>query len=213
MTTVDTPRPAPHRTPVGLADRIIRQVEAIDAWNSARRAREQALQAGHLTRQDRMDVTRQMGVLKRTQDAIASATARGCTLDVGPMRVPRLTGVIAHRHAWFAEKVAVLLRERGMTIVACTDNGADALGVVVAEQPDIVLTSDRLAMISCDVLLEQTRLFAPMTLRVVQASDGQAAEALNMTAEAVFLRQDTPAHVADAIVTLLAERTAGPVRG
>lgn len=180
MTAVYTPRPAPPLTPIGPADRLLRQVEAIDAWNCDRRAREQALAPAHLTRHDRMDVTRQFEVLRRTQDAIADRAARALRGEVGPIRVPPLTGVIAHRHAWFAEKLAVLLGARGVTIVACTDNGADALGAVVAEQPDVVLTSDRLAMISCDALLEQTRLFAPLALRVVQGCDGQPSDALRM---------------------------------
>lgn len=68
MTVVDSPRPAPQLAHVGVAAKLIRQVEAIDAWNCARRVREHALETAHLTRQDRMDVTRQVAVLRRTQD-------------------------------------------------------------------------------------------------------------------------------------------------
>ena len=211
MTVVDSPRPAPQLAHVGVAAKLIRQVEAIDAWNCARRVREHALETAHLTRQDRMDVTRQVAVLRPTQDEITDRAARGLRGEVGPMHMPQLTGVIAHRHAWFAEKVAVQLVARGVTIVGCTDNGAEALGAVVAEQPDIVLTSDRLAMISCDALLEQTRLFAPLALRTVQASDGHQAAALKTTVDAIFLRQDPPAHVADVLMALLAERATDPV--
>jgi CheY-like chemotaxis protein len=196
------PEQSRRRAGGGHPDRLVRQVQAIDAWVAARREREQAWHAPSKTRDERMDVDRQIEVLRRTHDAIKGRCARGLGAEVEAMRSSGPTAVIAHRHVWFVDKVALLLGERGIAVVACTDNGAEALGAVVAEQPDIVLVGDRLAMMSGHVLLAETRRFAPSALRSVQASDQQQADALQDAADAVFLRHHPPAVVADALVAL-----------
>lgn len=193
------------RVVVSPADRIVRQVQAIDAWNAARRAREDLLDAAYASRDDRMDAARQVELLRRTQDAITGRTARGLDAEVGPLRTGGATAVIAHRHGWFAEKVAQLLEPRGVVVVECTDNGAGALGAVVTEQPDLVLAGDRLAMMTGEALLAETRLFAPGTLRTVQAADRQP-DALRAGADAVFLRHQPPGDVAEALLSLVTGR-------
>lgn len=90
--------------------------------------------------------------------------------------------------AWFVDKLALLLDEHGVTVLVSTDNAAEALGAVVAEQPDIVLVGDRLAMMPVDVLLADVRLFAPDALLAVAASDPQRAGTWRAHADAVFLR-------------------------
>lgn len=184
------------------ADRIVRQIQAIDAWNAARRLRERALAAGASSRYERMDVSRCVDALARTQAALAARSGQLLHTDVGLAHATRPTAVVAHRHAWFVEKVALLLDDRGVTVVGCTDNGAEALGVVVAEQPDLVLAGDRLAMMTGAALLADTRLFAPWTLRAAQAEDGQQSDALRDVAHTVFLRHQPPAVVVDALVAL-----------
>ena len=179
-----------------VENRIVRQVEAIDAWNCARRKRQAALDRVSMSRLDREAADRQAEAMSRTQQAIATCTARGLAREAVPMVLPRATAVIAHRHAWFAEKVAALLAGHGVNVVGWTDNGAEALGFVIAEQPSIVLAGDRLAMIPGDVLLSEVRLFAPATLRALQVSDPQQADAWRTRADAVFLRQHPPADVA-----------------
>jgi CheY-like chemotaxis protein len=184
------------------ADRILRQVTAIDAWIAARRKLEHAWRPPRVNGDDRMDVDPQLEVLRRTHDVIRGRCARELEGDVGPMRSPGLTAVVAHRDTWFVDKVALLLEDRGVTVLACTDNGAEALGVVVAEQPDVLLLSARLAMMPGRLLLTETHLFAPGTLRAVQASDQQQEDQLRATSEAVFLRHHPPSVVADALVAL-----------
>jgi CheY-like chemotaxis protein len=80
------------------------------------------------------------------------------------------------------------------------ENGAEALGVVVAEQPDVLLTGDRLAMMTGWDLLAQARLYAPGTVLAVQASDEQQADSHAALADAVFLRHVPPAVVADVLL-------------
>lgn len=195
------PQTGPCAAPL-LADRVIRQIEAIDAWNAARRLREQALEAAASSRHERMDVTRRLAALRRTQDALAARSAQALAAESGLRRAPGPTAVLAHRHTWFMEKVALLLAERGVTVLGCTDNGAEALGVVVAEQPDVVLAGDRLAMMTGGTLLAETQVFAPRSLRAAHASDGQQAAALRAVAHSVFLHRHPPGFVVDGLVAL-----------
>lgn len=138
----------------------------------------------------------------RTHDAIKGCCARDLDHELEPMRLPGPTAVIAHRHAWFVSKLAALLDGHGVTVLACTDNGAEALGVIVAEQPDVLFFGDPLAMMTGPALMAETRLYAPGTLLAVQASDPQEADALRAAADAVFLRQHPPGIVAKALVEL-----------
>ena len=92
-----------------------------------------------------------------------------------------------------------------MTVLVSTDNAADALGVVIAEQPDIVLVGDRLAMLPVDVLLTQVRRFAPDALLAVAASDLQRAGAWRAQVDAVFFRHQRPKDVADTLSALCSD--------
>lgn len=134
--------------------------------------------------------------------------AGGLGGDLGPVCLSALTAVIAHRHAWFTGKVALVLEARGVTVLACTDNGADALDAVLAEQPDIVLAGDHLAGMNGQVLLDEVRRLAPGTLRTIQAAGPQQADALRVGVDAVFLSYQPPGDVADTLVGLLSARRA-----
>jgi hypothetical protein len=197
------------RVPPPPGDRIVRQVQAIDAWNVARRRRERLLEAATCPSHDeRADSARQIEVLLRTHDAIAARSAQLLAAAVGPLRVPGPTAVIAHGHAWFADKLAGLLEAQGVTVLGCTGNGAEALGATVADQPDVVLVGERLAMLSGSDLLRETRLYARRTLRAVQVADEQRADAVQGAADLVFLRHHPPADVADTLAALLTGRLA-----
>ena len=198
-------RPVPEqtrRTALAPAPRIVRQVEAVDAWIAARREREQALHAPSMSRDERMDVAREVDALRQTHDAIRVICARGLGVQTEPLRRPGPTAVLAHRHAWFVDTLALLLGERGVSVLVSTDNAADALGAVVAEQPDMVLVGDRLAMMPVDHLLPEIRRFAPDTLLTVAASDLQSAGAWRAQADEVFFRHQPPRDVADTLSAL-----------
>lgn len=200
----DRPVPEQNRRRPALspADRIVRQARAIDAWVTARREREQALHAPSMSRDERMDVAREVEALRRTHDAIKGRCASGLDAEMDALRSPGVTAVIAHRHAWFVDKLALFLSEHGVTVLVSTDNGAEALGAVVAEQPDIVLVGGRLAMMHGSALLAESRLYAPGALIAAQASDPQEGDTLRAAADSVFLRHHPPAVVADALVAL-----------
>ncbi len=199
-------RPVPEqsrrRPALSPADRIVRQARAIDAWLTARRERERVLQARSMSRDERMDVAREVEALRRTHDAIKGRCARDLDTEMDALQSPGVTAVIAHRHAWFVGKLALLLGEHGVTVLVSTDNGAEALGAVVAEQPDIVLVGGRLAMMHGRALLAESRLYAPGALLAAQASDLQEGDTLRAAADSVFLRHHTPTVVADALIAL-----------
>lgn len=196
------PEQSRRRPALSPADRIVRQARAIDAWLTARREREQALHGRSMTRDERMDAAREVEALRRTHEAIKERCARGLDVDMDALRCPGVTAVIAHRHAWFVDTLTLLLDGHGVTVLVSTDNGAEALGAVVAEQPDIVLVESRLAMMHGPALLAESRLYAPAALLAAQASDPQEGEKLRAAADSVFLRHHPPAAVADALVAL-----------
>lgn len=200
----DVPAQARRRVGVPVGARTVRQIEAIDAWNAARRRRESDLNASSRSRLDKEAVKRESDGLRRTHLIICAYAAQELSQESVPMRPPAATAVIAHRHEWFAHRVALLLEAQGVAIIECTDNGADALGAVVAEQPNLLLAGDRLAMVSGDRLLAEARLFAPVTHLAIQASDPQQADAWRTEADSLFLRHHTPGHVADALGALCA---------
>lgn len=204
------PNQSRRRPALSPTDRIVRQVLAVDAWIAARRERQRALEVPGLSRDERMDVAREIEALRRTHDAIKGRCARRLNEEPGPMRWPAATAVIAHRHEWFVDKLALLLDGHGLSVLVRTDNAAEALGAVVAEQPDLVLAGDRLAMMPTRALLAEARLYAPTALLAVQASDQQQADALRAAADIVFLRHHPPGLVADDLVSLRAQEAVGP---
>ena len=186
------------RSAAVLSARIVRQLEAIDAWNAASRVRESGLVGTGRTRAAREDATRQIDAMRRTHQTITARAAAELARDPGPLLLPAATAVIAHRHAWFAERLAALVEARGVTVLECTDNGPDALGVVIAEQPNVVLIGDCLAMMTCDNLVTEIRRFAPVTVLAVQTNDVRQARTWLTRADAVF-RHHAPGAVADAL--------------
>lgn len=207
-TTDEVPGQVRRLVPAHPGDRVVRQVRAIDAWNARRREQEEQLRAC-VSRDERLGVARRVDALHRAHQAIAAMTADELAQEQA-LRPLVPTAVIAHRHAWFADKLAVLLAARGVHVIACTENGADALGAVVAGQPDLVLAGDRLVMISGDQLLTETRLHAPGATRALQASDPPRTARDDV--DAVFLRHHLPADVADALVALLPSRLVDSTR-
>ncbi len=55
-------------------------------------------------------------------------------------------------------------------MVASSGNGADAVGTVVAEQPDLLLVEDLLAMVPGELVVREAARFSPSTVVRAQAS-------------------------------------------
>jgi hypothetical protein len=185
---------------------LVQQVRAIDRFNRWRQARETALGAAFgRSREMDLDAAREMQVLRCQHDAlIAQAHAHLlATGDVLHTTAPR-RAVLAHRDERFMAQVALVLREAGVTVLAQVDNGAEAIGLLVAEQPDLLLAQDQLAMSRPGQVLREAREFAPGTLVGVQAShDDRTGPLLLGGAAAVFSRHTLARDVADELLRLL----------
>lgn len=200
--TSNLPAVPPRRTPsTDTPARLVRQVEAISLWVAARRERERHLNSGHLSRSDRLDVSREIDALRRTHDTIKGRCATDLNSDLEPFQA-RTTAVIAHRHPWFIDKLAAALADCGVTVLVTTDNGAEALGAAVADQPDLLLAGESLAMMSGAALLAEARRFASQTMCVLQGVEQDHAQRQGVLADAVYPRHYSPAVIADALVAL-----------
>jgi hypothetical protein len=204
-TTPSAALPAQPRPPRTELDLAAVQLRAIERFHRARRLQEQEATASASTREMRMDAARTMEVLRRQHEAVI-ATAHAQLRDSGAAlrRAPERRVVLAHRNAWFLDRLGTALADGGVRVVARVDNGADAVGVVVAEQPDLVLVEDTLAMVPGEDVVRQVREFAPEALVVAQvAHGGRVAPLLEAGASSVYVRQVPPADVAASVLEML----------
>ena len=193
--------------PVGRTqlDLMKAQLAAVEAWHEARRASEAAAESVALTREMRLDVNRRMEAGRREQQALlarADAQLResGGVLS-GPV-APR--AVLAHRNGWLRDNVAERLELRGITVVGVFEDGAEAVGTVVVEQPDLVLVEDRLPTLSGVEVVRRVRAFAPDAVVAAQCLDSDGVRQLvEAGAQAVFTRRIPPLDIADQLVDCL----------
>lgn len=181
------------------------QVAAIDLFHQARQAADAALAYASLSREEQLDAVRQRDVRRREHAAIISRCDEGLRIadraiaDRAARRV-----VLAHRSAWFIDKTAAILARQDTDVIARLDNGADAVGTVIAEQPDVLLVEDSLALVGGEQVIREVQSFAPDTAVVAQvAHPARVGALLDSGARAVFTRQIPPAGVAQALLELL----------
>jgi CheY-like chemotaxis protein len=183
---------------------VRRQLDGVEAWNVRRRQQEQAALVGQRSREQRLDLSRRMEVLREQHRAIVARTQEHLRRSADALSVQRPRAVVVHRNAWFSDKVAAAFASGGLDVVARLTNGAEAVGVVVAEQPDLLLVEDALPMLPGDVVVREVREYAPGTLIGAQvASDGGVATMLEAGATAAYVRRVPPAEVAAGLVGLL----------
>jgi CheY-like chemotaxis protein len=200
MTQV-SPSPSPPEggwSPRDSVDLVVDQLGAIDRWNGSRRMAEQASELAARTREARLDHSRRMEVLRRQHDALLARTAQQLADSARVLRTtaPR-RAVLVHRDEWFRGRVAAALVARGVDVVSELDNGADAVGCVVAEQPDLLLVEDRLPMLSGEQVLAEVRAYSPSTrCGAAVEHDGRGAALLSAGAAAVWSRRVPPVDVA-----------------
>lgn len=180
------------------------QLQALDAWNRARRAAESAVETTALTREMRLDLSRRVEARRREHQAVLACAAEQLRSS-GSLLVrvdPRV--VIAHRNPWLREKVAARLTAAGVVVVGIYEDGADAVGAVVVEQPELVLVEDRLPTLSGIEVIRRVRSFSPRTVIGAQVLEGDSVQVLvDAGAQAVFTRRVPPADIADMMVDCL----------
>lgn len=177
---------------------VVAQLRAIDRWNRSRRVAQEASEVAARSREARLDHARRMEVLRRQHDAVLARTAQQLTDSPRVLHTSAARrAVLVHRDGWFRGKVAAALAARGVAVVTQLDNGADAVGCVLAEQPDLLLVEDRLPMLSGEQVLAEVRAYAPTTLCAAQAEhEGRRAALLSAGATTVWSRRVPPLDVA-----------------
>ena len=194
--------PARRRSELDLA---AQQLQAIARFNDARRTAESAAAVVARSREMRMDVARSLEVLRREHDAVVRRAHEQLGLTGSLLRVRQERRVvIAHRNQWFVGKLVHALQEHGVRVVAQVDNGADAVGIAVAEQPDLLVVEDTLAMVPGEQVVREVRSYCPGTLVAAQVAHGdRVGPLLHAGASAVFTRQVAPLDAVDQMLELL----------
>lgn len=186
------------------ADVLLDQLRGVEAWTREHIGRAVEVDDA-VSRESRLDLARRRDVVMRQRQALFGWTERQLResdrmLSFGATRV-----AIAHRHDWFKGKLASGLQAGGARVVADLENGADALGVVIAEQPDFLILEDRLPMLSGLELTGEVCRYAPGTVVVVQVTNSWETGAfLEAGATAVYTRRTPPADIAAELLEAVA---------
>lgn len=209
MTSIEDSNPAaPEWRPRSELDRAAAQLRGIERLTQARQMAEEAAAVAGRSREMRMDAVRELEVLRRQQDALVARTQeqlRVCGMH--PLGIAETTVVLVHRNEWFVGRLSEALRAGGCVVLSDVVNGVDAVGVVVAEQPDLVLIEGRVAMLPGEQVIRQIRSLCPTTIIAAQVGYSDSVGAmLDAGASTVFTRQVPPAEVAAALLSLVQAR-------
>ncbi len=186
-------------------DLAAQQLLALERFHRSRHASEQAAAAAARSRELRMDSARSLEVLRRQHDAVIARSHEQLRASGRLLRpTAERRAVLASRSEWVVGKLARALQDRGVRVVASTDNGADAVGLVVAEQPDLALVEDTLAMLGGIEVIREVRRFSPATVVVATASSGdRTAQLLEAGATTVLPRSRAPQDLARSMLELV----------
>lgn len=184
------------------------QLRAVTAFNAARAAAERLGTVATRSRELRLDAARRQEVLRREHDALVARAHEQLRATGEPVAgSTRRRVVLAHGSAWWRDTIAGVLSLQGVRVVAETDNGADAIGISVAEQPDLVLVEDCVSMVAGDDVVREIRRYSPQSLiAALVAHSDRVATYLEAGATSAFTRQVPPADVARAMLGLVERR-------
>lgn len=193
----------PHRRPRTPAELFVAQLAGIDSWRLRARAAETPPAS---SREVLLVQRRRADVLARQHEALVARTSLHLQeagneplLAVLPVRA-----VVGHRHAWFRDGLVGCLLAAGVDVTCTSDNGAEVIGVVTAEQPDLLVLDSNLAMVPSAEVAAELRVLSPGTLVAAQAdAPGAGAALLAAGADVTFRRGDSAAAVARTCTELL----------
>jgi CheY-like chemotaxis protein len=183
-------------------DRLARQQAAAAAWTRQAELLAELVEAETTSREERMDAQRRLEALHRTQEALVARTRDHADPQAPPSDRPR--AVLVHRNAWLRDKLTLQLAELGVHVLAEAEDGAEGLGIAIAEQPDIVLLEDRLPSLPAVELVAALREYVEGALVAAHVEHQEDVAALvEAGADAVFSRRVPPAVMADELAALL----------
>jgi hypothetical protein len=199
----ETAQPPGRSSELDLASR---QLRAIERFTQAQRRALEASASAARSREMGMDDARRMEVIRREHQALVGRAQEQPRRSGDLLRdSARRRVVLAHRNEWFSQVLADQLEDRGWGVVARISNGADAVGVAVAEQPELLLVEDSLAMVSGEQVVREVRTFCPQTVVAAQVAYGdRVAALLEAGAAAVWTRKVPPREVALGLMELVA---------
>jgi hypothetical protein len=142
--------------------------------------------------------------LDRQRRALVARTHEQLILSGTPLSLA-LPGrlVLAHRDDRFAGELERALRGTGLVLVSRVRDADEAVGCVVAEQPDVLLAEDELPGMQMGALLENVLRYSPHCAVGLQVQDcDQFGRLLDAGGAYVCHRQVPPVEVAQQLVTL-----------
>lgn len=161
-------------------------------------------------REVQTEARRRVGALRRANAALLARAESSIadSLKLLDAQAPR--AVVVHRQEWMLRTLGTGLSKQGLLVVALCDDGADALGISVAEQPDLVVVEARLPTVPAADLLGSLRQFSPRSLLAVQVeTEEDVAPLLAAGASAVFSRRVPTADACARIGVYLRDRPDG----
>lgn len=177
------------------------QLAGLAAWQRDRREREaeHPSAVAAVTREVRLDMRRRMAARRLEQAALVARSEQQMRESRRGLAATR--AVIAHRSDWVRQGVKSALSMRGVQVVASLDNGAEALGVTVLEQPDLLLIDELLPSMTGLELVGEVALFAPRTVMGAQVeSPASADRMLQAGVRVAFTRRSTHRQIADELL-------------
>lgn len=183
---------------------LCEQLAALSRWHAHRRTTEEIVELRGMNRELRLDLGRRQ--MARARQHVALLARVATQLETGERllrhRPPR--AVLVHRREWLRAKVAAELAGQGVQVVAELDDGADGVGVTIAEQPDLLLVEDALPTMSGVEVLRAVREFSPRTRLAAQVENELALPALVAAgASTVFTRRTSPTDIARELLALV----------
>jgi len=135
------------RTSVEL---ILDQVRAIGSWVQDPGGDQPACvpKGGRVPRETGLDLAGELAALRATHAAVL-ARAELQLRRTGDLMWADSScrAVLAHRDVWWRDRVADCLSALGVQVIAQAGDGADVVGVLVVEQPDLVVVQDLLPLL------------------------------------------------------------------
>ncbi len=201
--------------PVGWRPRssvelILDQVRAIGAWvqDPVGTGPDRAPELGVVSRETRLDPATELKALRATHAAVLARAELQLRHTGDPLWADSsCRAVLAHRDVWWRERVADCLSALGVQVIAKAADGADAVGALVVEQPDLVVVQDLLPLLPGLQVVRQARRYAPTSLIAAHLPDSRQAQTfLTAGADVAFSRRDRPVEVAEQLVALLRDR-------
>lgn len=158
------------------------------AWQLAAQSREHIESARRENREVQTEARRRIAALRRVNVALLERSQLSIVASQRALEIPRV--VVVHRQEWMRRQLGLALTEQGLLVVATCDDGADCLGIAVAEQPDLVVVESRLPSFPAVDLLGSLREFSPRSFLAAQTeSDDDVQKLIDAGASAVFSRR------------------------